>query len=88
MTDSNAAAGGAPGRAAHLVRFGKTDLFVSRMCQGTAFRESPRSRNNLLGLEVLRHCIDVGINFFDSAYIYGDGGSEELLGLAIAGQRD
>ena len=72
----------------HLVRFGNTDLFVSRMCQGTAFRDHPRTRDNPLGLYVLRHCIDIGVNFFDSSNAYGEGGSEELLGRAIEGQRD
>ena len=88
MTKTNCEVEGKDCPDSHLVRFGNTDLFVSRMCQGTAFREHPRARDNKLGLEVLRHCINIGVNFFDSAYGYGDGGSEELLGLAIEGQRD
>ncbi|MCZ6678273.1 MAG: aldo/keto reductase [Candidatus Poribacteria bacterium] len=72
----------------HLVRFGKTDLYVSRVCQGTAFRNMPRAANNPMGLRVLQHCIDVGVNFFDSSNAYGWGGSEDVLGKAIAGRRD
>ena len=72
----------------HLVRFGPTDLYVSRLCQGTAFRNMPRAADNPMGLRVLQHCIDVGVNFFDSSNAYGWGGAEETLGKAIAGRRD
>ncbi|MFT3826617.1 MAG: aldo/keto reductase [Chitinophagaceae bacterium] len=33
-------------------------------------------------------CLDAGVNFFDTADIYSDGLSEEILGKAIAGKRD
>lgn len=69
------------------VRYGSTDLYVSRICQGTAFRNMARSVDNQVGLRVLRHCLDVGQNFFDTAPGYGAGGSESLLGKAIAGRR-
>lgn len=32
-------------------------------------------------------CVDAGVNFFDSADIYSDGASEDILGKAIAGRR-
>ncbi|MBP3037788.1 aldo/keto reductase [Arthrobacter sp. zg-ZUI100] len=32
---------------------------------------------------VLRHAIELGINFFDTANVYSDGGSEEITGAAI-----
>ncbi len=73
---------------AHLVRFGQTDLYVSRLCQGTAFRNMPRAADNPMGLRVLQHCLEVGVNFFDSSNAYGWGGAEETLGKAIAGRRD
>lgn len=75
------------GRPSHLVRFGQTDLYVSRLCQGTAFRNMPRTVDTM-GLLVLQHCINVGVNFFDSSNAYGWGGAEENLGKAIAGRRD
>ena len=75
------------GRPSHLVRFGQTDLYVSRLCQGPAFRNMPRTVDTM-GLLVLQHCIDVGVNFFDSSNAYGWGGAEENLGKAIAGRRD
>ena len=74
-------------QSSHLVRFGQTDLYVSRLCQGTAFRNMPREIDTM-GLRVLQHCIEVGMNFFDSSNAYGWGGAEENLGKAIAGRRD
>ena len=76
------------GHPSHLVRFGQTDLYVSQVCQGTAFRNMPRAADNSMGLRVLRHCIDVGVNFFDSSNAYGWGGAEETLGKAVVGRRD
>src|SRR5215831_12305249 len=33
-------------------------------------------------------CIDAGVNLFDSADVYSNGASEEILGAAIKGRRD
>src|SRR5262249_38678288 len=33
-------------------------------------------------------CLDAGVNLFDTADVYSNGGSEEVLGRAIAGKRD
>ena len=68
-----------------LVRFGPSDLFVTRYCQGTAFRSKEVSRNdNPAARAILRKCLEVGINFFDTADSYGWGGSEEVLGRVVA----
>lgn len=67
--------------------FGPTDLQVSRLCQGTAFRHLPRA-DSPQSLAVLHHCLDRGVNFFDTAQAYGWGGAEEVLGRALAGRRD
>lgn len=69
------------------VFFGQTDLQVSRLCQGTAFRHLPRA-DSPQSLAVLHHCLDQGINFFDTAQAYGWGGAEQVLGQAVAGRRD
>ncbi len=69
------------------VRFGQTDLLVSRICEGTAFRVNKRDPGDEGAQAVLRRCMDVGINFFDSSNAYGWGGSEMALGKAIAGRR-
>jgi len=74
-------------RPSHLVRFGKTDLYVSRLCQGTAFRKNKREADDPNAQKVLRRCLEIGVNFFDSSNAYGWGGSELALGKAIAGHR-
>ena len=70
------------------VRFGKTDLYVSRLCQGTAFRQLRRAGDDPRNQRVLHRCLELGVNFFDSAAAYGWGGAEEALGQAIAGRRE
>ena len=39
-------------------------------------------------VKTLRRAIDLGVTFFDTADIYGDGRSERLLGQAIEGRRN
>ncbi|MCX7820172.1 MAG: aldo/keto reductase [Brevinematales bacterium] len=39
-------------------------------------------------LEAIEKALELGINFFDTADVYGDGHSEELLGRAMKGRRD
>jgi aryl-alcohol dehydrogenase-like predicted oxidoreductase len=67
--------------------FGHTDLKVTRLCQGTAFRHLPRATDPR-SRQVLEHCLELGVNFFDSSNAYGWGGAEEVLGQALAGKRD
>src|SRR5437899_1551090 len=76
------------GRSSHLFRFGRTNLYVSRLCQGTAFRKVTRDANDPEAQRILHHATDIGVNFFDSSEAYGWGGSETALGKAIAGRRD
>lgn len=75
-------------RKGSLVRFGRTDLFVSRLCQGTAFRQVARDPGDSMGQKILHRALDIGINFFDTSNAYGWGGAEMALGKAIAGRRD
>lgn len=70
------------------IPLGRTDLRVTRICQGTAFRHLGRHAEDPMAERVLRHALDVGINFFDSAHAYGWGGSERLLGKVLVGRRD
>ena len=39
-------------------------------------------------LDMISAALDMGINFFDTADVYGNGHSEELLGKAMKGRRD
>jgi 1-deoxyxylulose-5-phosphate synthase len=78
----------ADSRSPHLVRFGWTDLRVSRLCQGTAFRQVTREGDDPNAQTILRRCLDLGVNFFDTSNAYGFGGAEIALGKAIKGSRD
>ncbi len=40
------------------------------------------------GVRLLQRALDLGINFFDTADVYGDGKGEVLLAQAFAGRRD
>ncbi len=76
-------------RPSHLVKFGNSELYVSKLCQGTAFRKHlSRVGGDAEAHKLIRYCIDIGINFFDSAEGYGSGGSETALGKGVAGKRD
>ncbi len=38
-------------------------------------------------IRAIRRAMDLGVNFFDTADVYGDGHSEEILGRALVGER-
>ncbi|MFC8178896.1 aldo/keto reductase [Rhodococcus sp. NPDC057297] len=38
--------------------------------------------------ELIDQCLDAGVNLFDTADVYSDGASEEVLGAALRGRRD
>ena len=38
-------------------------------------------------LDVLRACADAGVTFFDTADVYGDGRSEQIIGRFLARTR-
>lgn len=65
---------------------GRTGMQVSSLCMGTMTfgREADEA---VCGL-IYKRCRDLGINFFDSANIYAEGKSEEILGRLIRGCRD
>ena len=78
------------------VNLGSTGLKVSRLCLGCmSFGEPERGMHAwTLGESdsrpLLEQALEAGINFFDTANAYSDGGSEEILGrfLAAHGRRD
>jgi aryl-alcohol dehydrogenase-like predicted oxidoreductase len=70
-------------------RLGNTGLEVSRLCLGCmSYGEPTRGSHPWTIAEeqsrpFLRKAIEMGINFFDTANVYSDGTSEEILGRAI-----
>ena len=70
-------------------RLGNTGLELSRLCLGCmSYGESDRGSHPWTLTEeqsrpFIRKAIELGINFFDTANVYSDGTSEEILGRAI-----
>ena len=70
-------------------KLGHTGLDVSPICIGCmGFGEPLRAYPTWsLGEEasrsVIRHAVEAGINFFDTANMYSNGGSEEIVGRAL-----
>jgi aryl-alcohol dehydrogenase-like predicted oxidoreductase len=75
-----------------FIMLAKTDLHVSRLCFGTwAFGGDWGAVDVAQNRAAMRHALDLGINFFDTAQAYGWGASEGALAEAlrpeIQGQR-
>ncbi len=68
-------------------RLGTTGLRVSRLCLGTMSYGDPAQRAWVLDEKAARpfyeKAIEAGINFFDTADVYCNGVTEEILGRAV-----
>lgn len=70
-------------------QLGKTHMKISELSFGTwAIGGAWGKTNDKESLEGLARAIDAGVNFFDTADVYGDGHSEELLAKATKGKED
>jgi myo-inositol catabolism protein IolS len=79
-------------------RFGNTDLEVSEIGFGAWAIGGPAALGEHItgwgdvddetSMQTLAACLDLGVNFIDTADAYGNGHSEELVGQAFAGKRD
>lgn len=71
------------------VKFGNTGLDVSRLCLGCMSFGVPErgiapwSLDEEKSRPIIKRAIELGINFFDTANVYSDGTSEEILGRAL-----
>ena len=69
-------------------KLGKTDITISKLCVGCmSFGKAGTMHDWTLDEEqteqVVKHALDLGINFFDTANGYSAGTSEEYLGRAL-----
>ncbi len=71
---------GSPG-VRRYVPLGKTGLRISDISFGSSRLRTGEER-------LVRHAMDRGINYFDTAESYTDGQSEAVIGRALAGRRD
>ena len=71
------------------VNLGKTDIKVAKICLGCMGFGDPQAGMHSWTLsyeeskKIIKHALDQGINFFDTAMGYQGGTSEEYLGRAI-----
>jgi uncharacterized protein len=66
--------------------FGRTGVQISAMGIGGYHLGSTKDQNE--ANQIVDQALDAGINFFDNAWEYHDGMSEERLGTALKGKRD
>jgi 1-deoxyxylulose-5-phosphate synthase len=71
------------------VKLGRTGLDISPLCVGCmGFGDPSRgyppwSLDEAASRPLIRHAIEAGVNFFDTANMYSNGSSEEILGRAL-----
>ncbi len=70
-------------------KLGSSEIEISRLCVGCMSFGDPASKMHAWTLNpseseaIIKHALDLGINFFDTANCYSAGTSEEYLGNAI-----
>ncbi len=73
----------------HYIKLGTTGLDVSPIAIGAMTYGDPKRGHPVWSLDeessrpLIRHALDAGINFFDTANMYSNGSSEEILGRAL-----
>ena len=73
----------------NYIKLGNSDLNVSRICLGcmgfgnAATGQHSWTLDEEKSREIIKHAIDSGINFFDTAIAYQNGTSEQFLGRAV-----
>jgi aryl-alcohol dehydrogenase-like predicted oxidoreductase len=70
----------------HYSSLGKSGLRVSPLCLGTMM--FGRQTDEATSLRIVDRARDQGVNFIDTANVYNEGLSEEVVGRAIAAKRD
>src|SRR3989440_12717949 len=71
-------------------QLGPTGLQVSRICLGTmSFGNTEEWMVEIdKARPIVKRALDLGVNFFDTANLYSNGRSEEIVGELLKGQRD
>jgi aryl-alcohol dehydrogenase-like predicted oxidoreductase len=72
----------------HYRRFGKTNYQVSEIGLGGSWfygRPEMGLKPIAYGVRVVERALELGVNYFDTAPLYGKGRSEEVLGVALKG---
>ena len=67
---------------------GSTGVKVSTYCLGAMMFGKWGNPDHDECLHIVHRALDAGVNFIDTADVYSEGESEEIVGKAIAGRRD
>jgi aryl-alcohol dehydrogenase-like predicted oxidoreductase len=67
---------------------GRTGVKVSPLCLGTMMFGAWGNTDHDDSIRIIHRALDAGINFVDTADVYAQGESEEIVGKALAGRRD
>ena len=66
---------------------GRTGVSVSKFCLGAMMFGAWGNPDHDESIRIIHAALDAGINFIDTADVYGQGESEEIVGKALAGGR-
>jgi aryl-alcohol dehydrogenase-like predicted oxidoreductase len=66
---------------------GRTGVSVSKLCLGTMMFGAWGNPDHGESIRIIHAALDAGINFIDTADVYAQGESEEVVGEALAGGR-
>ena len=66
---------------------GRTGVSVSKFCLGAMMFGAWGNPDHDDSIRIIHAALDAGINFIDTADVYGHGESEEIVGKALAGGR-
>ena len=72
--------------ATYYQRLGSSNLRVSRLCLGTMMFGGATDKTE--SSNIIASARDHGLNFIDTADVYNNGSSEEIVGELLQGQRD
>jgi aryl-alcohol dehydrogenase-like predicted oxidoreductase len=67
---------------------GRTGVSVSKLCLGAMMFGAWGNPDHDESIRIIHAALDAGINFIDTADVYAQGESEEIVGKALAGRRD
>jgi aryl-alcohol dehydrogenase-like predicted oxidoreductase len=68
-------------------QLGRTGVSVSKFCLGAMMFGAWGNPDHDESIRIIHRALDAGINFIDTADVYGQGESEEIVGKALSGGR-
>jgi aryl-alcohol dehydrogenase-like predicted oxidoreductase len=69
-------------------QLGHTGVQVSTLCLGTMLFGPWGNRDHDESIRIIHRALDAGVNFVDTADMYAQGESEQIVGKALRGRRD